>query len=134
MGVARFWREIPYRYNLIGKKCGICNQIFFPPRGICPTCRRKSAGKMEDYKLSGKGTVTSFTIIRVPPPEFEGKSPYAIALIKMEEGSHLTGEIVDCNLDEIHIGMDVETCFRRIQEDGARGAIYYGYKFKKIEQ
>ncbi|KAA0000215.1 MAG: Zn-ribbon domain-containing OB-fold protein [Thermoplasmata archaeon] len=133
MGVPRYWREIPSRYNLIGKKCGVCGKIYFPPRSICPTCRRKSAGKMEDYKLDGKGTVESFTIIRVPPPEFEGKSPYAIALIKMDEGCYLTGQIVDCNLDDIHIGMRVEACFRRIQEDGKRGAIYYGYKFRSLK-
>jgi len=134
MGVARFWREIPQRYNLIGTKCSVCGTIYFPPRAICPNCRRKSAGKMEDYKLKGTGTVESFTIIRVPPPEFEGKSPYAIALIKMDEGCHLTGQIVDCNLEDIHIGMKVEACFRRIQEDGKRGAIYYGYKFRKAKE
>lgn len=133
MGVARYWREIPYRYNLIGKKCKVCNKVYFPPRSICPKCRRKSIGKMEDYMLNGKGTVESYTIIHVPPPEFEGESPYAIALIRMDEGCYLTGEIVDCELNEIHIGMRVEACFRRIQEDGKRGAIYYGYKFKKIE-
>ncbi|RLF44471.1 MAG: transcriptional regulator, partial [Thermoplasmata archaeon] len=77
--------------------------------------------------------VESYTIIYVPPQEFEGKAPYAIALIKMDEGCYLTGEIVDCKLDEIHIGMRVEACLRRIQEDGKRGAIYYGYKFRKAE-
>ncbi|RLF51878.1 MAG: transcriptional regulator, partial [Thermoplasmata archaeon] len=44
-----------------------------------------------------------------------------------------TGQIVDCKLEEIHIGMRVEACLRRIQEDGKRGAIYYGYKFRKVE-
>jgi uncharacterized OB-fold protein len=133
MGVARYWREIPVRYNLIGKKCGVCGKVYFPPRNICPTCRRKSIGKMEDYKLSGKGTVETYTIIHTPPPEFDGKAPYAVAIIKMEEGCHLTAQIVDCPLDEIHVGMKVEACLRRIQEDGKRGAIYYGYKFKKAE-
>ncbi|HEC82840.1 MAG TPA: Zn-ribbon domain-containing OB-fold protein [Thermoplasmatales archaeon] len=133
MGVARYWREIPHRYNLIGKKCDVCGKVYFPPRSICPDCRRKSVGKMEDYKLKGIGRVESFSIIHVPPPEFEGKSPYAIALIKMDEGCYLTGQIVDCDLKDIHIGMRVEACFRRIQEDGKRGAIYYGYKFRKAE-
>ncbi|MCD6330806.1 MAG: Zn-ribbon domain-containing OB-fold protein [Thermoplasmata archaeon] len=133
MGVARYWREIPARYNLIGKKCQVCGKIYFPPRYVCPKCRRKSIGKMEDYKLNGRGTVESYTIIYTAPPEFEGKTPYAIALIKMDEGCYLTGQIVDCKLDEIHIGMRVEACLRRIQEDGKRGAIYYGYKFRKVK-
>ena len=49
----------------------------------------------------------------------------------MNEGPQVTGQIVDCDLNEVKIGMRVETTFRRIQEDGYTGAIYYGYKFKK---
>ncbi len=133
MGIARYWREIPARYNLIGSKCNVCNKVFFPPIKICPNCRRKSIGKIEDYKLKGTGTVESFTIIRNAPPEFEKNVPYVIALIKMDEGCYITGEIVDCEHDGIHIGMKVEACLRRIQEDGSAGAIYYGYKFRKVD-
>lgn len=133
MGVARYWREIPARYNLVGSKCNVCGEIFFPPIKICPNCRRKSIGKIEDYKLKGTGIVESFTIIKNAPPEFEKNVPYAIAIIKMEEDCYVTGEIVDCELDEIQIGMKVEVCFRRIQQDGSAGAIYYGYKFRKAD-
>jgi hypothetical protein len=86
---------------------------------------------MEDYHLAGTGTVVSYTVIRVPPPEFQGMAPYVIALIEMDEGCHLTGQIVDCAVDEVDIGMRVEACFRRIQQDGTQGALYYGYKFRK---
>ncbi|MEF8847933.1 MAG: Zn-ribbon domain-containing OB-fold protein [Candidatus Thermoplasmatota archaeon] len=132
--VARFWREIPQRYNLIGNKCGKCGKVFFPPRESCPKCRRKSIGKMEKYKLSGKGEVVSYTIIYVGPEEFEEQVPYPVAIIELEEGPRVTGQIVDCNLDEIEIGIKVESTFRRIQEDGDTGAIYYGYKFKKSKK
>jgi uncharacterized OB-fold protein len=30
--------------------------------------------------------------------------------------------------------MKVENTFRRIQEDGYTGAIYYGYKFKLVKE
>jgi len=129
--VARFWREIPQRYNLIGNKCENCQKIFFPPREACPICRRKSIGKMSEYKLSGKGEVLTYTIIHVGPDEFEEQTPYPIAVIQLEEGPRLTAQIVDCDLNEIKIGMKVEATFRKIQEDGYNGAIYYGYKFKK---
>ena len=36
MSVARFWRKIPSRYNLVGTKCETCNTYYFPPRLICP--------------------------------------------------------------------------------------------------
>ena len=99
MGVARFWREISQRYNLIGNKCEVCGQVFFPPRESCPQCRRKSMGKIKDQKLS--------------------------------EGPRITAQIVDCDIDDVKIGMKVESVFRKIQQDGSTGAIYYGYKFKK---
>jgi uncharacterized OB-fold protein len=133
-GVARFWREIPQRYNFMGNKCGTCERIFFPPRESCPTCRRKSIGNMKEIKLTGKGEVVTYTIIHVGPEDFEEQTPYPIAIIKLEEGPQITAQIVDCSLDEMKIGMKVESTFRKIQQDGHTGAIYYGYKFKKQRQ
>jgi uncharacterized OB-fold protein len=133
-GVARFWREIPQRYNFMGNKCGTCERVFFPPRESCPTCRRKSIGNMKEIKLTGKGEVVTYTIIHVGPEDFEEQTPYPIAIIKLEEGPQITAQIVDCSLDEMKIGMKVESTFRKIQQDGHTGAIYYGYKFKKQRQ
>jgi uncharacterized OB-fold protein len=133
-GVARFWREIPQRYNLIANKCGSCNRIYFPPRESCPYCRRKSIGKMVDTQLKGKGEVLTYTIIHVGPEPFEEQVPYAIAIIRLDEGPKVTAQIVDTPLEEVKIGLRVESTFRRIQDDGYTGAIYYGYKFKKSNE
>ncbi|KYK30922.1 MAG: transcriptional regulator [Thermoplasmatales archaeon SG8-52-3] len=131
--VPRFWREIPQRYNLIGNQCGSCNKVYFPPRESCPYCRRKSMGKMKNLKLKGQGEVLTYTIIYNAPEHFEGQTPYAMAIIKLDEGPKVTAQIVDCDLDKIKIGMRVQSTFRKIQEDGYIGAIYYGYKFKSVE-
>ena len=131
--VARFWRQIPQRYNLLGNQCGECGQVYFPLKEACPTCRRKSLGKMKDYKLNGMGKVLTYTIIYVAPENFEAQAPYPVAIIKMDEGPCITGQIVDCDIKDVKIGMRVQTTFRKIQEDGYRGAIYYGYKFKPVE-
>jgi len=133
-GVARFWREIPQRYNFIGNKCGTCERVFFPPRESCPYCRRKSIGNIKELKLTGKGEVVTYTIIHIGPEDFEEQTPYPIAIIKLDEGPQITAQIVDCPLEEVKIGMKVENTFRKIQQDGHTGAIYYGYKFKKQRQ
>ncbi|UCH71868.1 MAG: Zn-ribbon domain-containing OB-fold protein [Thermoplasmatales archaeon] len=130
--VPRFWREIPQRYNLLGNQCGSCNKTYFPPRESCPYCRRKSMNKMKDFKLSGKGKVVTYSIIHVAPEHFEGQAPYPLAIIQLDEGPRVTAQIVDCDIDKIKIGMDVQSTFRKIQEDGHVGAIYYGYKFKPV--
>lgn len=131
--VPRFWREIPQRYNLIGNQCTVCNKIYFPPRESCPYCRRKSMGKMKDVKLSNKGKIVTYTIIYDAPENFEGQAPYPIAIIELDEGPRITAQIVDCKLNDVKIGMAVKAAFRKIQEDGYIGAIYYGYKFKPLE-
>ena len=131
--VPRFWREIPQRYNLIGNECGSCKKVYFPPRESCPYCRRKSMGKMREKKLSGKGKILTYSIIYNATEHFEVHVPYPIAIIKLDEGPKLTAQIVDCGINDVKIGMHVQSTFRKIQADGDRGAIYYGYKFKPIE-
>ena len=128
--VPRFWREIPQRYNLIGNQCGSCSKIYFPPRESCPYCRRKSMGKMKELKLKGHGEVLTYSIIYNAPEHFEGQTPYPIAIIKLDEGPKITAQIVDTDIEKVKIGMKVQNTFRKIQQDGHVGAIYYGYKFK----
>ncbi len=127
MGVPRFWREIPYRYQMIGTRCTKCNGAFFPPRIICPTCR--GSGKIEEVKFSGKGQVFTYTVVRVPPEGYERQAPYVVAIIRLDEGPRITSQVVDCEPEEVGIGTRVRAVFRRISEEGPAGAIYYGYKF-----
>ena len=55
-----------------------------------------------------------------------------MAIIKLKEGLHLTGQIVDCEPEEVDMGMKVKAVLRRISEDGAAGTIHYGYKFTPV--
>lgn len=131
MAVPRFWREIPNRYNLVGARCGNCNKILFPPRYICPFCRRM--GKLEPYRLKRQGKVISYTVIHVAAEGFEDQVPYVLAIIELEDGPRLTAQITDCNPDEIKIGDEVEIIFRRMGEESKDGVIYYGFKGRLIK-
>lgn len=128
----RAWRHIQQRYNIIGSKCTNCGRVFFPSRIICPDCRRK--GNVEDFQFSGKGKIHTFSVVRSPIDEFKKLSPYAVAIIELEEGARLTAQLVDCDVDKIEIGDPVEMVFRKIREDGEDGVISYGYKFKPVKQ
>ncbi|MGZ7134014.1 MAG: zinc ribbon domain-containing protein, partial [Halobacteriota archaeon] len=61
MTVPRFSRAIPNRYNLIGTKCENCGTYYFPPRPVCPPCRRK--GVIREYQFEGSGKVVTHTTI-----------------------------------------------------------------------
>lgn len=127
-GLALHWRLIPPRYNLVGTECKNCGQRYFPPRNVCPICRRKS--KVERFKFSGEGEIFTYTIIRVPPTGFEYQRPYVVAVIKLKEGAMCTAQVVDCDHKEVKIGKKVELVFRKIIADDESGIIRYGYKFK----
>jgi uncharacterized OB-fold protein len=122
------WRRIPERYRMLGTKCVTCGTHYFPKRSICPKCRRK--GKMEEVKYSGKGKVYSFTEISSPPVAFEDQAPYVLAIIELDEGAKVTGQVVEARSADVKIGSRVEQVFRVIQRDDPEGLIHYGFKFK----
>ncbi len=134
MATPRFWREIQSRYNLFGTKCGNCGSIDFPPRTVCPICGRRSIGKMQKHKLSGKGMVKSFTVVHDAPSSFDLLKPYVLAVIELEGGVCLTSQIMDIDPAEVKIGMEVEATFRKLGQEGEAGIIQYGYKFRPVQK
>ncbi|MCQ2377060.1 MAG: Zn-ribbon domain-containing OB-fold protein [Methanocorpusculum sp.] len=126
MTVARFWRKIPQRYNLIGTKCEVCGHTFFPGRAICPHCRRD--GKMTEIQFSGKGKVLTYSVIYSSADQYAAMKPYVLAIVELEEGARLTTHIV-CEPDEVYIGMPVHSVFRILDKEGDDGVIHYGTKF-----
>lgn len=126
MQVARHWREIPKRYRLEAAKCADCGKILFPARIICPQCKSIN---FETINLTGKGELLTYTIIRVAPEGFTDQVPYAIGIVKLEEGINITAQITDCDPETLKIGDKLVTEFRRINEEGKTGMILYGYKF-----
>jgi uncharacterized OB-fold protein len=125
------WRRIPERYRLMGSTCTTCQAKYFPKRNVCPKCRRK--GKTEDFTFSGKGKIYSFTQIDVPPAGFEDQVPYVLAIIELDEGARVTGQVVDCRASNVKLGDRVAPVFRVIQRDDPEGLVHYGFKFKLLK-
>ena len=135
MTAPKIWRKIPEYYSLIGNKCAECSALFFPAKDVCSHC---DSERLTNYKFDGKGKIQTFTIIRTPtldPSEEGGEivarfSPYVLAIIQLDQGPSITTEIVDCSLEQVQIGKSVETVFRKILQEGSKGVIHYGYKFR----
>ncbi len=126
MNVPRHWREIPRRYRMEAGKCKQCGKIYFPGRLICAECGSR---EFEMVRLSGKGKLTTYTITRVAPEGFTDQVPYAVAIVELDEGLNVMGQITDCDPETLNIGDRLATEFRRINEEGKTGMIQYGYKF-----
>lgn len=123
---AKFWREQESRYNLEGTRCTNCGSYFFPPRSVCPHCRRK--GSIVPHKFNGSGEVVTYTTLYQAPRNSNRQVPFNLAIIKLDEGSRLLSEVV-CEPDALRIGLRVRAVFRKLGEEGERGIIYYGTKF-----
>ena len=126
VSTAKFWREQASRYNLVGTHCTKCGRFFFPPRIMCPNCRR--GGSIESYKFRGTGEVVTYTAVYQAPRNLNRQTPYLLAIIRLDEGARLLSEVI-CDPEEISTGMRVRSVFRKIGEEGEKGIIYYGTKF-----
>ncbi len=129
MDIPRYWRLKNQRYRLEGRVCNSCGTYSFPPRHVCRKCHGRDT---QPFNFKGKGTLYSFTTIYQAPDRFDDVAPYAVGLIDLEEGVRITAQLTDVALDAIKIGMPMEMVIRQIYEDGARGPIMYGYKFRPL--
>ncbi|MFA6526937.1 MAG: Zn-ribbon domain-containing OB-fold protein [Candidatus Babeliales bacterium] len=119
------WRNTGQHYHLTGQQCTSCKKIFFPRTYIC-TCEHTT---FIPYKLSGHGAIVSFTEVTTSGPEFGATTPYILALIDLDEGVRMLGQLTDSDKEKLYIGAHVVPVFRRLYADGEKGIIHYGTKF-----
>jgi len=131
VSIPMYWRTIPQRYKLVGQKCKKCGSVNFPPKGVCKYCN--SSSEFEEVQLSGKGKVHTFVLISAggAPPEFaeqeKAGGQYPVAIVQLDEGPKVIGQIADADPKEVKIDMPVTTELRKIYTE--EGVIRYGFKF-----
>ncbi len=127
MDLPRYHRLRPYYYRLEGQRCESCGSIQFPARSACRSCR---SGSLAVHRLSGRGTVYSYTEVGQAPQGFS--TPYLVAMVDLEEGVRITAQLTDVEPEEVAVGMEVEMVTRRLREYGSDGYLVYGYKFRPV--
>ena len=111
--VESFYRLIAEK-KFMGARCKKCGRVLVPPRPVCPHCYSK---ELEWVELSGKGTVESFTIIHVPTVLLQGREPYTVAVVRLDEGPRIPGIVKDVKSpEEISIGDRVRVEFEEPAE------------------
>lgn len=66
-------------------------------------------------ECSGRGTVYSFTVARRPTaPQWADAGDYVIAIVEIDEGAHLTANIVNCEPGAVRIGMAVRAVYQDV--------------------
>lgn len=101
------------RGELVVQHCRDCGHYVFIPQAACTKCL---SSDLEWTATSGRGTVYSYTIVYRPQqPAFE--VPYVVGIIEMEEGWYTLTNIIDCEIEAVHIGMPVEVQFQRMSDE-----------------
>ena len=97
-------------------RCGDCNQFHYYPRAVCPHCWSRNLAWEE---LSGKGKLYSYVISHRPAPGFQEETPYAIAVVELDEGprmmTNLTG--VDQTPEALVLDMPLEITFEEVTDE-----------------
>jgi len=101
-----------YKYcaegTLMGVKCKRCGTIICPPRMICPKC---FADEFEWTELEGRGRLLTYTIIHFAATQLQALAPYAVGIVKLEQGPQLPGMKNNIKLEELHIGARLQVDF-----------------------
>ena len=120
---SKFLTEIRDNKQIMGIKCPSCKKVYVPPRTHCPTCFVRMS---EWVKLSGKGTLETYTIVRYQEPYMPREAPYAYGVIKMDGTDtglvHMLGEV---DLDKIKVGMRLEPVFKEQREGSILDIDYF---------
>ena len=109
-----FW-DYCRQHELRMQKCTVCGRLNSPSTFFCPN---DLSDKFEWVKLSGKGKVFSYAVVRQPYHKAFAKDlPYVIASIELEEGPRMMSNVVGIKPEDIKIDMPVEVFFEDVTSE-----------------
>jgi uncharacterized OB-fold protein len=116
--------------RLLGQRCGVCGQVYVPPRGTCPA---DGVPTSEEVELPESGTVTTFCIVNVGYPGQRVTPPYVAAAVLLD-GADIAFQhlVLGCDPGEVRMGMRVravwaENGVSHFEPTGEPDALYETY-------
>ena len=104
---APFWSAAAEGHLLL-LRCDACRSLVWYPRGFCPDCGSRS---LSWEQAAGTGSVYSFTVTRRGQGAWRDAGPYVLAYVELDEGPRVMTNIVECDVDAVHVGQRVEVVF-----------------------
>jgi uncharacterized protein len=99
-----FWKAADDGQLLL-QFCGECGHRQHYPRNICTHCWSED---LTWTRAAGTGVVWAFTVVGIPGhPAWVDDTPYAIALVELDEGPRVMTGIVDCAPADVQVGLPV---------------------------
>jgi uncharacterized OB-fold protein len=107
-----FW-EAARRHELILQQCGACRAFIYYPRDRCPKCFSDNLGW---ERVSGRGKVYSYTVVRRASSRVFADAPYVLAIVELAEGPRMTSNIVAAP-EDVRVEMPVQVFFDDVTPD-----------------
>ncbi len=118
--------------RLAGTECDTCGEVSLGKVASCPNCIGQA---VHEIKLSRRGRVWTYTIIRHRPPgDYKGPEPFVpfgVGLVELPEGIRVLSPI-DSPVDQIKIGMAVDLDVYKLFTD-EKGDDVIAFRFRRQE-
>lgn len=120
---AREFYDAAKKHELRIQQCADCQRFRFPPQLMCPVCRSTES---QWTQVSGRGTIHTFTVVRGYEPRSvpmfswpADQYPIVVVIVELEgaDRAHIVSNMVDCDPDELEIGMSVEVVFDDVTDE-----------------
>ena len=116
---------------LLGLRCRECGVTVFGSGTFCQSC---TSDKLEAIEFGQRGTLYSYTVVRVPSAGWPGPVPYILGQVELPEGPQVLAEVVDTPAEDLVIGMELELVLRAAgegPESDKSGKMVYKWRPKK---
>jgi uncharacterized OB-fold protein len=87
--------------KLMGNRCKSCGELHIPPRQICSRC---GSQQLEWHEFKGEGTLEAVTLNRTPSTAFKERCPYAVGIVRLDEGPSISGLMADEYPEKLAVG------------------------------
>ena len=109
-----FWDAMK-RHEPVCQRCKDCGTWLWHPLVQCPRCY---SFNLYYDKISGRGTVYSYSIVKYnPAPMWQDAVPYILAVVELEEGVRMKFHLVNCAISDVKTGMAVKMTFKDVAQE-----------------
>jgi uncharacterized OB-fold protein len=113
-----FWDALKQHAFLV-PKCDDCDSYNWTPY---PACRNCLSEKQTWTKVSGEGTLYTYTVVHRGPGAFGEEVPYIVAVAELKEKPLdliVMSNLIGIDPDDVQIGMPVKIVYEDIPEEDA---------------
>lgn len=109
-----FW-EAAREHRMVLRRCDSCGTYQHPPYPYCEVCWGEEFSWVE---AAGRVSLFAFSVnhFAVPFP-FWGDLPYVTAIVELPEGVRMISNVVECDHEALHDGMELEVVFDDVSEE-----------------